>query len=67
MPLTVSLGKDLEDRLKELAELTKRPKSFYVKEAMELYLNEMEDKLRATAYPENPAMKSKGGITKDGD
>lgn len=51
MPVSVALGKDLEARLNRLAEATRRPKSFYLKEALIAYLDQMEDSLMATAYP----------------
>lgn len=50
----------MEDQLNELADLTKRPKSFYVKEALEMYLSQMEDKIRATAYPGTPTTNTGG-------
>lgn len=51
MPITVSLGKELEDRLNRLSDITKRSKSLYVKEAVLEYLGRMEQALLATAYP----------------
>jgi RHH-type rel operon transcriptional repressor/antitoxin RelB len=41
--LTLKLPTDLEDRLNQLAQKTKRPKSFYVREALAEYLEEYED------------------------
>ena len=41
--LTLKLPTDLEDRLNQLAEKTKRPKSFYMREALIEYLGEYED------------------------
>ena len=41
--LSVRLPKELEIRLDYLSEQTHRPKSFYVKEAIESYLEDMED------------------------
>ncbi len=41
--LTLKLPADLEDRLNQLAEKTKRPKSFYMREALIEYLEEYED------------------------
>jgi len=41
--LTLKLPADLEDRLNQLAEKTKRPKSFYMREALVEYLGEYED------------------------
>lgn len=57
MPLTVRLPEDLEKRLDELARLTGRTKTYYVREALEEKLNELED-LYITEYrlehPEGP-------------
>ena len=39
MMLGVRLPEDLDQRLGQLAQKTHRPKSFYVKEALEAYLN----------------------------
>ncbi len=41
--LAVRLDKDIERRLEKLAKETHRPKSFYVREAIKLYLDEQED------------------------
>lgn len=41
--LSVKLPETMERRLNRLAEKTHRPKSFYVKEAIEEYLEEHED------------------------
>ncbi|MDA8078484.1 MAG: ribbon-helix-helix domain-containing protein [Nitrospiraceae bacterium] len=41
--LTLKLPADLEARLNQLAEKTKRPKSFYMREALVKYLEEYED------------------------
>ena len=41
--LTVRLPNDIEDRLNTLAKTTNRPKSFYVREALERSLEEIED------------------------
>ncbi len=40
---TVRLTKELEQRLEKLAEITRRSKSFYIKEALERYLEDVED------------------------
>ena len=45
--LTVILSKDLEERLSVLARKTNRSKSFYVKEALEKYLEDEEDHVMA--------------------
>jgi RHH-type rel operon transcriptional repressor/antitoxin RelB len=41
--LTVRLPEDVEARLNALSEHTGRPKSYYIREAIENYLEEMED------------------------
>ena len=41
--MTIRLSKSKEQRLNKLANETHRPKSFYVREAIERSLNEMED------------------------
>ena len=41
--LTLKLPADLEGRLSQLSEKTKRPKSFYMREALIEYLEEYED------------------------
>jgi RHH-type rel operon transcriptional repressor/antitoxin RelB len=41
--LNVRLTDDISSRLDNLAEKTKRPKSFYVKEILDQYLSEYED------------------------
>ena len=41
--LSVRVPKEMEERLERLAKSTKRPKSFFVKEALENYLKDMED------------------------
>ena len=41
--LTLKLPADLENRLNQLSEKTKRPKSFYMREALIEYLEEYED------------------------
>lgn len=40
---TVRLPADLETRLSKLSHLTHRSKSFYIKEALKQYLEDMED------------------------
>ncbi len=47
--LAVRLPKDLEDRLNKLAASTHRSKSFYMKEALESYLEEYEKDLKIIA------------------
>ena len=41
--LTVRLPKEMQERIERLAKATKRPKSFFVKEALNNYLDDMED------------------------
>jgi RHH-type rel operon transcriptional repressor/antitoxin RelB len=41
--LTIRLPADMETRLNVLADATKRPKSFYVREALERTLEDLED------------------------
>lgn len=40
--LSLKLPKDLENRLNRLADVTRRPKSYYMRQALEQYLNENE-------------------------
>jgi RHH-type transcriptional regulator, rel operon repressor / antitoxin RelB len=47
--LTVRLPDNLEKRLNALALATKRPKSYYVREALERVLEDMEDAYLAEA------------------
>ena len=48
----VRLNRDTEDRLNRLAQETGRSKSYYVKQAIENYLEEREDYLLALAVLE---------------
>ena len=41
--LSVRLNSDLEEKLEQLSIKTNRSKSFYVKQALENYLSEMDD------------------------
>jgi RHH-type transcriptional regulator, rel operon repressor / antitoxin RelB len=41
--LTVRVSEEMESRLEALSSKTKRPKSFYVKDMLEKYLDEYED------------------------
>lgn len=41
--LTIRLPEEMETRLNVLADATKRPKSFYVREALERSLEDIED------------------------
>ncbi|MDL2207378.1 DUF6290 family protein [Desulfovibrio sp. OttesenSCG-928-M16] len=47
--LTIRLSADMEQRLNVLANATKRPKSFYVREALERSLEDIEDAYLAEA------------------
>lgn len=47
--LGVHLPKDLEERLDKLVGSTKRSKSYYVKKALQQYLEDREDYLLAAA------------------
>jgi RHH-type rel operon transcriptional repressor/antitoxin RelB len=41
--LSIRLPEDLENKLNFLSDKTQRPKSFYIKEALERYMEDMED------------------------
>ncbi|MBD3795566.1 MAG: ribbon-helix-helix protein, CopG family [Epsilonproteobacteria bacterium] len=41
--LSVRLSQDMQLRIERLAKATKRPKSFFVKEALERYMEDLED------------------------
>jgi RHH-type rel operon transcriptional repressor/antitoxin RelB len=43
MMISVRLPKEMENRINNLAKSTQRPKSFFVKEALANYLEDMED------------------------
>ena len=47
MTLTVRLPEDIDKRLSVLAEQTGRPKSYYVRQAIEEFLEDQEDYLLA--------------------
>jgi len=53
--LAVRIPDSIEDRLAKLAKLTGRPKSFYVRRALETHLDEIEDTYTALYRLENPA------------
>lgn len=53
--LSLRLSNDIESRLGKLAETTGRTKSFYAKEAIVKYLDEMEDTYIAINRLEKPA------------
>lgn len=52
--LSLRLSNDIENRLAQLAESTGRTKSFYAKEAIVKYLDEMEDTYIAISRVEKP-------------
>lgn len=52
--LAIRLPEDVEKRLAELAAKTGRTKTFYAKEAILKYLDEIEDKYLAINRLENP-------------
>ena len=52
--LAVRLSEDMEQRLDQLAKLTGRPKSYYVREALETHLEEIEDTYTALYRLEHP-------------
>jgi RHH-type transcriptional regulator, rel operon repressor / antitoxin RelB len=51
---SVRLPANIENRLSDLCQLTKRSKSFYIKEAIEQYLEDMEDTYIALERISNP-------------
>ncbi|MEP0006056.1 MAG: type II toxin-antitoxin system VapB family antitoxin [Balneola sp.] len=54
MPITVRLGESVERRLDELAKLTGRTKTYYIRQALEEKLDEMEDLYMAEQRIEEP-------------
>jgi RHH-type rel operon transcriptional repressor/antitoxin RelB len=53
--LAVRIPNEIETRLEKLAALTGRPKSFYVREALQAHLDEIEDTYTALYRLEHPA------------
>jgi RHH-type rel operon transcriptional repressor/antitoxin RelB len=53
--LAVRIPDEMETRLDRLAALTGRPKSFYVRQALETHLDEIEDAYTAIYRLEHPA------------
>ena len=51
--ISVRLGKELEDRLEKISKLTGRTKSYYIKEALEEKLDDLEDVYTAEKRLEN--------------
>lgn len=54
MSIALKISPELDKRLTILAKKTKRSKSFYAREALELYIEELEDYYLAMAILENP-------------
>jgi RHH-type transcriptional regulator, rel operon repressor / antitoxin RelB len=54
MPITVRLGEDVEKRLDALAKYTGRTKTFYIKQALEDKLDDLEDLYLVEARLERP-------------
>jgi len=52
--LAVRIPESVEKRLDKLAKLTGRPKSFYVRQALAVHLDEIEDTYTALYRLENP-------------
>lgn len=57
MMLGVRLSEAMDQRLAQLSKKTHRPKSFYVKEALEAYLDAHESELSAIAEYEEQVRK----------
>ena len=53
--LAVRIPNSVEERLDKLAKLTGRPKSFYVRQALETHLDEIEDTYTALYRLEHKA------------
>jgi RHH-type rel operon transcriptional repressor/antitoxin RelB len=53
--LAVRIPDEMESRLEKLASLTGRPKSFYVREALQAHLEEIEETYTALYRLEHPA------------
>ncbi len=62
MITSIRLPEGMARRLEELAATTKRSKSYYVKEALATYLEDLEDIAAVKAYRKNP---NKKGYTTD--
>lgn len=54
MSMAIRLAPELEKRLENLAKKTHRSKSFYVREAIERHIEELEDYYLAMSILENP-------------
>lgn len=53
--LAIRIPDEMESRLDKLAALTGRPKSYYVREALQAHLDEIEDTYTALYRLEHPA------------
>lgn len=51
---TLRLSKELENRLNQLAEITGRTKTFYIRMLVEEHIDELEDRYIAEQRLENP-------------
>jgi RHH-type rel operon transcriptional repressor/antitoxin RelB len=54
MPITVRLGDSMEKRLDDLAKLTGRTKTYYIRQALEEKLDDLEDLYTAEQRLEQP-------------
>ena len=45
--ISIKLDKELEIKLNEIEKITKKPKSFFIKEAIREYLEDVEDMIEA--------------------
>lgn len=63
--LSVRLTADLDKRLSHLAKVTNRPKSYYVREAIERSLDDMEDAYLAESAYESFLTKGEKAISLD--
>ncbi|BBG65335.1 RelB/StbD replicon stabilization protein [Hydrogenimonas sp.] len=52
--ISVRLDRDLEKELEEIAKITNRPKSFFIKEALKEYLEDIKDILEAKERISDP-------------
>ena len=52
--ISVRLNKELEKELEEIAKITNRPKSFFIKEALKEYLEDVKDILDAKERISDP-------------
>lgn len=61
--LSVRVSKGIEDRLELLSSKTNRSKSYFVKRALERYLEDEEDMIEAVASYEDYLRSGKSGYT----